>query len=94
MFVSQQRIGVTARLHSVGLKCLKDTCAPSCETEDACRQDCVLCLCEIMRTSASGHTLFAINAFFSCVKSLALAAFNHCEEEIMEWLRLRKLEHA
>lgn len=42
--------GVTARLHSVELKCLKDACGPSCETEDTCRQGRVLCLCEIMRT--------------------------------------------
>lgn len=47
----------------------------TCETEDASRQNCALCLCEIMRTSTSGQTLFVINVFFFflCVKSLGSA---------------------
>lgn len=71
---TSSRAAVTARLHSAQLKCLRDTFGPSCEKDDACRQNRVLCLCEIMRTSTSGQTLFAINVFFfSCVKSLGSA---------------------
>lgn len=60
----------------------------TCETEDACRQNCALCLCEIMRTSTSGQTLFVINGFFFMCQVTWLgkeAAFNHREAEIMEW---------